>query len=106
MAIFTRREEIEIMKLVGATPGFIKAPFLIEGALYGIISTIIAMVTLASILYFSGPAMVKYFGGVGNNVSGFLRENFLLILLAQVAVGITIGVISSMLAIRKHLQKV
>jgi cell division transport system permease protein len=106
MAIFTRREEIEIMKLVGATPGFIKAPFLVEGALYGIISTIIAMVTLASILYFSAPAMVKYFGGVGNNVSGFLRENFLLILLAQVAVGVTIGVISSMLAIRKHLQQV
>jgi cell division transport system permease protein len=105
MAIFTRREEIEIMKLVGATPNYIKAPFLIEGALYGIISTIIAMLVLSSILYFSAPAMVRYFGESGNNVSGFLRDNFLLIFFAQALVGVAIGVISSFLAIRKHLQK-
>jgi cell division transport system permease protein len=102
MAIFTRKEEIDIMKLVGATPSYIKGPFLIEGALYGVISTIIAILTLAAIFYFSASAMVRYFGGVGGDVSGFLRSNLLAILLAQFAVGITIGVISSYLATQKY----
>jgi cell division transport system permease protein len=42
MAIFTRREEIEIMKLVGATKWFIRGPFLFEAALYGIVAAVIA----------------------------------------------------------------
>jgi cell division transport system permease protein len=104
MAIFTRKEEIDIMKLVGATPGYIKGPFLVEGAMYGVISTIIAIVVLSTIFYFSATAMVTYFGGVGGNVSDFLRNNLLSILFTQFGVGITIGVISSYLATRKYLK--
>lgn len=104
MAIFTRREEIDIMKLVGATPNFIKAPFLVEGAMYGIVSTIIAIITLAAVFYFSAGTMVRYFGGVGGNVTEFLRNNLLLIVFSQFIVGVTIGVISSFLAIQKYLK--
>lgn len=104
MAIFTRREEIEIMKLVGATPSFIKSPFLVEGALYGIISTMIALTLLATVFYFSAPSMVKYFGGVGGDVSTFMRDNVLMILFMQMTVGIGIGVASSYLAIHKYLK--
>lgn len=104
MAIFTRREEIEIMKLVGATPNFIKSPFLVEGALYGIISTVIAIVILAAVFYFSANSMVKFFGGVGGDVNGFLRDNLLVILFSQFLVGISIGVISSFMAIHKYLK--
>lgn len=104
MAIFTRREEIDIMKLVGATPNFIKSPFLVEGAMYGVISTIISIVTLAAVFYFSAETMVRYFGGVGGNVTDFLRDNLLLILFSQFVVGVTIGVISSFLAIQKYLK--
>jgi cell division protein FtsX len=43
MAIFTSREEVEIMKLVGATKWFIRGPFLVEGALYGIFAAIISL---------------------------------------------------------------
>lgn len=104
MAIFTRREEIEIMKLVGATPNFIKTPFLVEGALYGIISTIIAIVALATVFYFSANSMVRFFGGVGDNVNVFLRDNILVILFSQLLVGITIGVASSFMAIQRYLK--
>jgi len=104
IAIFSRMEEIEIMKLVGATPWFIKGPFLIEGTLYGIISTIISMIVLSSVLYFAAPAIANYIGGVGNNISNFLRDNIMQVLLIQLGVGITIGVFSSWLAIRKHLK--
>jgi cell division transport system permease protein len=104
IAIFSRMEEIEIMKLVGATPGFIKGPFLIEGTLYGIIATVISMVILSSILYFAAPAVANYIGGVGNTISNFLRDNIIEVLLIQLGVGIFIGVFSSWLAIRKHLK--
>jgi len=104
IAIFSRMEEIEIMKLVGATPGFIKGPFIIEGTLYGIIATVISMLVLSSVLYFVTPAIASYIGGVGDNISNFLRDNIVQVLLIQLGVGITIGVFSSWLAIRKHLK--
>jgi cell division transport system permease protein len=104
IAIFSRMEEIEIMKLVGATPWFIKGPFLIEGMLYGIISTAISITVLSSILYFSAPSIASAIGGVGNDISDFLRENIWQILLIQLTFGISIGVLSSWLAIRKHLR--
>jgi len=104
IAIFARMEEIEIMKLVGATPGFIKGPFLIEGMLYGIISTIISIMILSSVLYFAAPAIANYIGGVGDNISNFLRDNILQVMVIQLGVGVSIGVFSSWLAIRKHLR--
>jgi cell division transport system permease protein len=107
IAIFARMEEIEIMKLVGATPGFIKGPFLFEGLLYGVISTIISMIILSSILYFSAPAIANYMGKISDmsdQITGFLRDNIFQVLLIQLCVGITIGVFSSWLAIRKHLR--
>jgi cell division transport system permease protein len=104
MAIFARREELEIMKLVGATPGFIKGPFLIEGAIYGIISTIISLLTLSAILYFMAPTLVRYFGGVGDDLSGFVRNNLILLVFAQLTAGILIGVISSWFAVRKYVK--
>ena len=104
IAIFARKEEIDIMKLVGATPWYIKGPFLVEGAIYGIASALISLLLLSTLLYFMAPTLVHYFGGVGNDASGFLRDNLILLVVAQLAVGITIGVVSSYLAIRKYLK--
>jgi len=104
IAIFARMEEIEIMKLVGATPGFIKGPFLFEGMLYGLISTIISVLILSSLLYFAAPAIENYIGGVGDNISNFLRDNIIQVFFIQLCVGVSIGVFSSWLAIRKHLR--
>jgi cell division transport system permease protein len=104
IAIFARKEEIEIMKLVGATSDFIKGPFLIEGAIYGIISTIISLMVLATILYFMAPTLVHYFGGVGSDVSGFVRNNVLILVSAQLSMGVLIGVLSSWLAVRKYVK--
>ena len=104
IAIFARKEEIDIMKLVGATPWYIKGPFLVEGAIYGIASAIIALLLLSSLMFFLAPTLVHYFGGVGNNASDFLRNNLILLITAQLLVGITIGVVSSYLAIHKYLK--
>lgn len=104
IAIFSRMEEIEIMKLVGATPNFIKGPFLIEGAIYGFVATIISLTVMAFLLYFSAPALVNYFSDAGSSLTNFMKDNVVLITLAQLLIGFAIGVFSSWLAIRKHLK--
>lgn len=104
IAIFSRMEEIEIMKLVGATPNFIKGPFLIEGAIYGLVATLISLTLMSSLLFFAAPSLVKYFSEAGTSLTDYMRNNVLVITLAQLLIGFAIGVFSSWLAIRKHLK--
>ncbi len=104
IAIFSRMEEIEIMKLVGATPSFIKGPFLIEGAIYGFVATLITLTIMSSLLYFAAPALANYFSDAGTSLTDYMRDNVVIITLAQLVVGFAIGVFSSWLAIRKHLK--
>ena len=92
------------MKLVGATPGFIKGPFLVEGALYGVIATLISIILMASLLYFAAPTISKNLGDSGINPTNFLRDNFLIMTVWQLLIGLLIGMLSSWLAIRKHLR--
>lgn len=104
IAIFSQKDDIEIMKLVGATNSYIRWPFILEGALYGIIATVLTMIILAAILYYTGPAMANYFGGVGSDVSGYLYRNAAMIFGLQLIIGILIGTLSSWLALRKYLK--
>ena len=105
IAVFSQRNDIEVMKLVGATNWYIRGPFILEGALYGIIGTLISMVALAALLYYSSPSISQYFGEAGSGVSGYLYNNVWLIFLVQLAIGITIGVTSSWLALSKYLKR-
>jgi cell division transport system permease protein len=104
IAIFSQSNDIEVMKLVGATNWYIRGPFVFEGALYGIIATIISMVSLGAILYYTGPALGNYFGGVGTDITSYLYDNAYIILAMQLTIGILIGTLSSVLALRKYLK--
>lgn len=104
IAIFSQKDDIEIMQLVGATNWYIRWPFIIEGALYGIIATIISMIALAAILYYTGPTLSNYFGGVGSDISNYLYNNAFPIFATQLFVGVAIGMVSSWLAMRKYLR--
>lgn len=104
IAIFSQKDDVEIMKLVGATNWYIRGPFIIEGALYGVIATAVSMIALGAILYYAGPALGNYFGGVGSNVTGYLNSNTGLIFAIQLILGILIGTASSALALRKYLK--
>ena len=104
MAIFSRREEIYMMRLVGADNNFIRGPFLIEAQISGIISGIIA--TTAS--YFGFRALAPHLQNYGINISSISNKfdsSFLVIIyLIAIGIGITIGTLSSSLAIRKYLR--
>ncbi|MBR3264208.1 permease-like cell division protein FtsX [Candidatus Saccharibacteria bacterium] len=104
MAIFSRREEIYMMRLVGADNSFIRGPFLIEAQISGIISGIIA----TTISFFGFKALAPHLENYGINISpisSILDSSFLVVIyLATMLIGITIGTLSSSLAIRKYLN--
>jgi cell division transport system permease protein len=103
ITIFSRRTEIEIMKLVGATNWFIRWPFLIEGALIGFIGALIP-VSIISYAYLEGFNYgMNYLEGT---YMGLLEPNpFLIYLVALLlAIGVLIGSLGSGLSIRKFLK--
>lgn len=106
MAIFNRRDELVIMRLLGATPGYIRGPFIVETMLYGAVAAIISLVIVASLFAIASSTLEASSLGLldidySNN---FFRGNLWLILTAQIAVGILIGAASSAIATRRYLR--
>lgn len=102
LAIYSSREEIKIMKLVGADNWFIRGPFIVEGIVYGIISSLFTLAILYPVFYFVSPKL-----------SGFLpiedffiyfQANFWAFLILLLGVSVVLGVFSSLLAMRKYLK--
>jgi cell division transport system permease protein len=102
LAIFSRKEEIEIMKLVGATNWFIRGPFIFEGAIYGVIGALVSIAIMYPMFSVFAPNISHFFGIT--NIFEFLRLNLWMVTGAMFALGITIGIISSVFAISKHLK--
>ena len=102
MAIYSLREEIEIMKLVGASNGFIRAPFLVEGMIEGVVASVIALILLIPLVFWLGPKVEVFLTAV--DLKQFLWDNLLRIFLYQILFAITLGVISSLWAINKYLR--
>ncbi len=105
MAIFSRREEIYMMKLVGADRSFIRGPFLIEAEICGVIAGVVA----ATISYFGfrflSPRLANYGINV-DTINGVLESNQLIIVfLVFIAAGVVIGRVSAWLAVSKYLHK-
>lgn len=103
LTIFARSEEIEIMKLVGATPWYIRGPFIIDGIAYGVAATIIAAILLFFAFQIIIPIARNYLGGFDMG-QGYLGINFALVILLQLAVGIVLGAACSVFAIKKYLK--
>ena len=105
MAIFSRREEIYMMKLVGADKSFIRGPFLVEAEISGII----AGLTAATISYFGFKFLSPKLANYGINIEQIdkiLESNqLILVFVAFVFIGLVIGRISAHLAVSKYLKK-
>lgn len=105
VGISVRREEIAIMKLIGATDFFVRAPFVVEGILIGLLGSIIPLV----LLYFVYSRVVSYvmnkFSFL-NNMMNFLPAGqvFHILIPVSLALGVGIGFVGSRLTIRKHLK--
>jgi len=105
MAIFSRREEIYMMKLVGAEKSFIRGPFLVEAEICGIIAGVIAAtISYAGFMYLS-PKLADKGIDVGAINSVLESNQLVLVYLAFVLLGIIISRVSARLAISKYLHK-
>jgi len=103
LAIYTAREEIAVMRLVGANNRYIRGPFVIEGVMYGIFSAIIALVLFYPITLWLGRVTENFFGGI--NLFEYYVNNFTQVLVIISVSGVFLGAVSSFLAVRKYLRK-
>jgi len=103
MAIFNRREEIQMMKLIGADKSFIRGPFLVEAIIYGLIAAIIATGLGVWGLFSSSATLASYDISVNSTV-GLANSYWPLLIVAMVVVGSIVGVVSSLLATRRYLK--
>lgn len=103
MAIFNRREEIQMMKLIGAERSFIRGPFLVEAVVYGFIAAIIA--TGLGIFGVYGLKDVLAENGIAiANMTNMLIVYSPFVLIGMIAIGALIGIVSAMFATRRYLK--
>ena len=102
LAIYTARDEIQIMKLVGASNWFVRAPFVITGAMYGAVAALVTLAFLFLFTWLLGTQVSVIFAEV--NLFGYLISNLLMVSLTLFAIGIGFGALSSYFAVRRYLK--
>ncbi len=102
LAIFNRKEEIAIQRLVGASNGFIRAPFIVQGFFSGIFSAIISFLLLGLSCWLLSTKFSLIFSDL--DFSQIFLSDFWILLLVQIGAGIILGIIPSLFAIRKYLN--
>lgn len=103
MAIFNRKDEIQMMKLIGADRNFIRGPFVVEAVVYGFIAAVIATILGVGILYASRDTLLNYGVLVGGTIN-FITTYLGFVVLAMILLGGLIGIVSSLLATRRYLK--
>jgi cell division transport system permease protein len=102
LTMFTWRDEISVMRFVGAGNWFIRGPFVVEGIIYGIVSSIATMILIYPILYIISPRVTNFLPDI--DLLYFYRVNFWQFIVLLIGVGILIGGVSSLIAIRRYLK--
>jgi len=101
LAIYSRRKEIGIMRLVGASNWFIRTPFMLEGVLQSLVGAVLALLTLGLIQAFVMPKVVETVSFLPVSLSGTSAVQIALILVVG---GIVIGLAGSTFALRRYLR--
>jgi cell division transport system permease protein len=102
LAIYTARDEIAVMRLVGAGAWYIRTPFMVEGVLYGVFAGLLTVGILYPLTFWLGNATQNFFGGI--NVHEYYISHFPLLLFILVGSGVFLGVFASFLAVRRYLK--
>lgn len=102
LAMYISKDEIHVMKLVGASQTFISGPFLVTGAMYGVVSSILTLILFWPLAYWLGPVTKSFFGGI--SIFEYYISDFGKIFLIILCSGIIIGSVSSLLALNRYLK--
>lgn len=112
LIIYAARDEIAIMKLVGASNTYVRGPFVISGIMYGIVSGVITLILMAVFAYWSDAVILKLagvdvasnFSLIVNVLSSYFIQNFGQIFILVMGSGIVLGGLSSYVAARRYLR--
>jgi cell division transport system permease protein len=102
LVIYIAREEIGVMRVVGAENHYIRGPFMVEGMIYGLVSALITMILFYPISLWLGANMTDF---LGINLNTYYFSNFFQLLVINAVFGMLLGIISSFLATRAYLKK-
>ncbi len=101
LTVYTTREEISVMRLVGASNFFIRGPFILQGVMYGIISGVLALLVLYPMVLWIGPGTEQFFQF---DLFEYFVTNFGYIFAVLLGIGIAMGAVSSSLAVSRYLR--
>lgn len=112
LIIYTARDEIAVMKLVGASNIYVRGPFVVSGIMYGVVSAAITLILMAGFAYWSDALVLKLagvdvatnFSLIINVLSAYFIANFSQIFILIMGSGIILGGVSSYIAARKYLR--
>jgi len=102
LIIYMSREEINVMRLVGAGSKYIRGPFIVSGMLVGIIASIFAIFILIPVSIWLGNQMTDF---IGINLFTYFKANFFQLFIIMLVSGVILGSISSTFAIHRYLRK-
>ena len=104
IAIYTHRKEIGIMKLVGAANWFIRAPYVINGFVYGLLAVILSVIVIYPAIGFIEPYLKGLFGGEELNLLQFFTDNYLVIFGGQFIGIVLLNIVASSIAVGRYLK--
>jgi len=102
LAIYTSKDEIAVMRLVGASNSYVQGPFIVAGVITGVIAAVIVLLLLWPATWYTGIKTTIWFGGF--NVASYYSSNFALVSSIILFSGIALGAIASIFAIRRYLK--
>jgi cell division transport system permease protein len=102
LAIYISREEIAVMRLVGANNAFVRGPFIVEGMMYGMVAAIIATALFYPVTLWLKDATENFYGGI--DLFFYYIANLNQMFLVLLSVGVGLGAIASFLAVRRYLK--
>lgn len=102
LAIYVAKDEIAVMRLVGASNAYIQGPFIITGIITGMTASAIVLLLLWPATWYAGMKTVVWFGGF--NIAGYYGNHFALVFGIIMLSGIMLGAVASVFAIRRYLK--
>lgn len=102
LAIYTARDEIAVMRLVGASNMYIRGPFIVAGIISGALAAFIALILFYPATYYAGNTLSTWLGGF--NLFTFYIHDFPIVFLLLVGSGVLLGAIASWIGVRRYLK--
>lgn len=102
LTIYSTRDEIGVMRLVGASNKFIRGPYIVQGILYGFFAAILSLIVVAPLISFASPYVNILIPEM--NLQSYFYSNFAQLFLYQIVLGVVLGSVSSVIAVRRYLK--